>query len=40
MAETVTIRPGRLADAAALAEQHREPNPPYPDQVWMRRDPR
>lgn len=22
-----------------FVEQEREPNPPYPDQVWMRRDP-
>jgi GNAT superfamily N-acetyltransferase len=26
--------------AHGFVEQHREPDPPYPDQVWMRRDPR
>lgn len=26
--------------AQGFVEQHREPAPPYPDQVWMRRDPR
>ncbi len=25
--------------AHGFAEQHREPDPPYPDQVWMRREP-
>jgi ribosomal protein S18 acetylase RimI-like enzyme len=26
--------------AHGFVEQHREADPPYPDQVWMRRDPR
>ena len=34
------VRAAGFYAAQGLVEQHREPDPPYPDQVWMRRDPR